>query len=308
VADKTALLAMASGICWGTSGLVMRYLSAYGFDAAEIGALRLLIAAGVMIAVAMRRPAGMYISLRQLPWLAVMGAGCLFLFSLCYVLSVQEVSLSLTAVLIYTSPAIVMLLSVPIFNEPLTRHKLLALALTFCGCSLAAGLFPATLHYSWRGIGFALLAALLYALYAVLAKVQTRRCDALTVTAWSMLFGAAAAVATVNIPHGLNILRTEPGSLLWVAVIGILNTALPYLLYTWAVSLGEASKAAMMASVEPVVATLLGMTVFHETPGLWACLGILLVISGLLVMNRSGVGHKPLPPVLGCIKAVQKKE
>ncbi|WP_054180348.1 DMT family transporter [Trabulsiella odontotermitis] len=308
MADKSALLAMASGICWGTSGLVMRYLSAYGFDAVEIGALRLLVAAGVMSAIALRRPAGMRISLRQLPWLAAMGAGCLFLFSLCYVLSVQEVSLSLTAVLIYTSPAIVMLLSVVIFNEPLTRHKLLALALTFCGCSLAAGLFPATLHYSWRGIGFALLAALLYALYAVLAKIQTQRGDALTVTAWSLVFGAAAAVMAVNIPHGLGILRAGPGALLWVAVIGILNTAVPYLLYTRAVSLGEASKAAMMASVEPVVATLLGMAVFHETPGVWACLGILLVISGLLVMNRPGVGQKRVSSVAGCIRADQRKE
>jgi drug/metabolite transporter (DMT)-like permease len=64
----------------------------------------------------------------------------------------------------------------------------------------------------------------------------------------------------------------------------------------------------MMASVEPVVATLLGMAVFHETPGLWACLGILLVISGLLVMNRPGVGQKRVPSVAGCIRADQKKE
>lgn len=302
--DKTALLAMLSGTCWGTSGLAIRYLSTYGFDAAEIGALRLLVAAGVMCVIALRRPAGLRISLRQIPWLAVMGAGCLFLFSLCYALSVHEVSLSLTAVLIYTSPAMVMLLSVGIFHEPLTRHKLLALAMTFIGCSLAAGLFPAALHYSWRGIGFALFAALLYALYAVMAKIQTQSSNALTVTAWSMLFGAVAAVATVNIPHGLSVLRATPDALLWVAIIGILNTALPYLLYTLAVSLGAASKAAMMASVEPVVATLSGMVVFHEMPGLWACLGILLVIGGLLVISRP----EALLPVQRGTKTDQGKE
>lgn len=270
----------------------MRYLGAYGFNAVEIGTLRLLIAAGAISVVALHRPGGMRIGLRQLPWLAAMGAGCLFLYSLCYVLAVQEVSLSLTSVLIYTSPGIVMLLSAMIFHEPLTRHKLFALALTFIGCSLAAGLFPVALHYSWRGIGFALLAALLYALYAVLAKIQTQRCDAVTVTAWSMLFGAVAALATVDIPHGLSVLHAAPGSLLWVMVIGLLNTALPYLLYTRAVSEGEASQAAMMASVEPLVATLLGMAVFHEIPGIWAALGALLVISGLWVMNRTASGSQ----------------
>ncbi|WP_414164183.1 DMT family transporter [Superficieibacter sp. BNK-5] len=299
---KPALLAMTAGICWGTSGLVMRYLSAYGFDAVEIGTMRLLIAAGVMCMVALRCPCGMRVELRQLPWLAIMGAGCLFFYSLCYVLAVQAVSLSLTAVLIYTSPAMVMLLSAMLLHEPLTRHKLLALTLTFSGCSLAAGLFPAALHYSWRGVGFALLAALLYALYAVLAKIQTQRADALTVTAWSMLFGAAAALAMVDIPHSLSILRAAPESLLWVIVIGLLNTALPYLLYTRAVGQGEASQAAMMASVEPVVATLLGMAVFHEIPGVWACLGALLVISGLWVMSRKR------DSVRGAVSQRQEKE
>lgn len=265
----------------------MRFLGAYGFEAVEIATLRLLIAAGVVSTLALRHAKGMRIPVRQLPWLAMMGAGCLFLYSLCYVRAVEEISLSLTAVLIYTSPAMVMLLSAAFFQEPLTRPKLLALTLTFCGCSLAAGLFPATLHYSWRGIGFALLAALLYALYAVLAKQRAQQCDALTITAWSMVFGAVAALVIVDIPHGLRLVRASPGSLIWIVIIGLLNTALPYLLYTRAVSLGEASQAAMMASVEPIVATLLGMAVFHEIPGIWAWLGIFLVISGL----RISVAH-----------------
>lgn len=191
---------MAAGTCWGTSGMVMRYLGTYGFDAVEIGALRLLVAAAAVSAAALHGKAGMRIRLRQVPWLVVMGAGGLFLFSLCYVLSVREVSLSLTAVLIYTSPMIVMLLSVWVFHEALTRRKWVALTLTFSGCSLAAGIFPAAVYYSWRGIGFALLAALLYALYGIMAKIQTRRSKALTVTAWSLIFGAAAALLVAGYP------------------------------------------------------------------------------------------------------------
>ncbi len=293
--EKPALLALGAGICWGTSGLVMRNLGAYGFTAAEIGALRLTVAAAVVSSIiALRRPGGMNIRLRQLPSLAIMGAGCLFFYSLCYVLSVRELSLSLTAVLVYTSPAIVMLLSVRVFREPLTPRKTVALGLTLSGICLAAGVSPATEHCSARGIGFGLLAALLYALYAVLAKIQTRRCDALTVTAWCFIFGAAAALCVVDIPHGLGILYAAPGSLIWIAVIGVLNTTLPYLLYTQAIGQGEASKAAMMASIEPVVATLSGMIFFHEALGLWACLGTLLTIAGLMVMNRSPRREKTL--------------
>lgn len=285
--EKPALLALGAGICWGTSGLVMRHLGAYGFTAAEIGALRLTVAAAAVSIIALRRPGGMHIRLRQLPSLAIMGAGCLFFYSLCYVLSVRELSLSLTAVLVYTSPAIVMLISVRVFCEPLTPRKTVALGLTLGGICLAAGVSPAAQHYSARGIGFGLLAALLYALYAVLAKIEARRGNPLTITAWCFIFGTAAALCAVDIPHGLAILYAAPGSVVWIAVIGILNTALPYLLYTQAIGQGEAGKAAMMASIEPVVATLSGMIFFHETLGLWACLGMLLTIAGLMVMNRS---------------------
>lgn len=285
--EKPALLALGAGICWGTSGLVMRHLGAYGFTAAEIGALRLTVAAAAVSIIALRRPGGMHIRLRQLPSLAIMGAGCLFFYSLCYVLSVRELSLSLTAVLVYTSPAIVMLLSVRVFREPLTPRKTVALGLTLGGICLAAGVSPAAQHYSARGIGFGLLAALLYALYAVLAKIEARRGNPLTITVWCFIFGTAAALCAVDIPHGLAILYAAPGSVVWIAVIGILNTALPYLLYTQAIGQGEAGKAAMMASIEPVVATLSGMIFFHETLGLWACLGMLLTIAGLTVMNRS---------------------
>ncbi|HEY0207703.1 DMT family transporter [Acerihabitans sp.] len=294
--DKPALPAMAAGVCWGSSGLVMRQMGAYGLDNAEIGALRLLVAALIVCAMALCQSARMRINLRQLPWLLVMGAGCLFLYSLCYVLAVREISLSLTAVLIYTSPAIVMVISVAVFHDPITRGKAAALGLTFAGCCLVTGVISGTGRYSWGGIGFGLLAALLYAIYTLLAKIQTRGCAALTVTAWSLLFGAASAMLAVNIPHGLGVLRAAPAALLWVMLAGVVNTALPYLLYTVAVSRGDAGNAAMMASVEPVVATLLGALVFHEIPGVWAMLGIVLVIAGLGVMTRMPPRQQLRPP------------
>ncbi len=294
--DKPALPAMAAGVCWGSSGLVMRQMGAYGLDTAEIGALRLLVAALIVCAIALCRSSGMRIKPRQLPWLLVMGAGCLCLYSLCYVLAVQAISLSLTAVLIYTSPAIVMVLSVAVFHDPMTRGKAGALGLTFAGCCLVTGVISGAGEFSWRGVGFGLLAALLYALYTILAKIQTRECAALTVTAWSLLFGAVSAMLAVNIPHCLGVLRAAPAALLWAMLAGVVNTALPYLLYTVAVSRGEAGNAAMMACVEQVVATLLGAMVFHEIPGAGAIMGIMLVIAGLGVMTRVPPRQQTRPP------------
>lgn len=286
---------MAAGTCWGSSGLVMRYLAASGFEAVEISALRLLVGTLALFAVLQRQRACVSMAIRwqQLPWLVVMGTGCLFLYSFCYAQAVQTISLSLVAVLIYTSPAIVMLISALLFHEALTAGKFAALALTITGCCLASGLFTGARGYSPQGIGFALSAALLYALYAILAKFQTRRSDALTVTAWCLLFGAAGAMLTVNFPHCISIFRQHPSVFIWVIIAGIFNTALPYLLYTMAVHGGDAGKAAMMASVEPVVATLLGALVFHEALTAGSLLAPLIVLSGLYIMNRSSTVREP---------------
>ena len=66
---------------------------------------------------------------------------------------------------------------------------------------------------------------------------------------------------------------------------GIVTTALPYIVYNFGLSRMENGQAAIIASIEPVVATLLGFFVFHEvlTPG--NVLGIGLVLSAIVLSN-----------------------
>ena len=71
------------------------------------------------------------VRLRDLWCFAGTGIVSLLLFSWCYFSGMQEASLSVMAVLLYTSPAFIVLLSVLLFRETLTRQKLLALVLTF---------------------------------------------------------------------------------------------------------------------------------------------------------------------------------
>lgn len=68
-------------------------------------------------------------------------------------------------------------------------------------------------------------------------------------------------------------------------VYTIVTTVLPYLLYTAGLSQVETGTASVLASVEPVVATVLGFVVFSETPTLEALLGILLVLAALLLLS-----------------------
>ena len=71
----------------------------------------------------------------------------------------------------------------------------------------------------------------------------------------------------------------------FAAATGLVTCYLPYLLYTYGLSGLSNGKASIMASIEPVVATLVGVTVYSEKLSLAGGLGIVLVLSAIVLLN-----------------------
>ena len=139
--SKSALCVLLAGTLWGSMGLFVRKLNAVGLYALDIVQLRIaisLVLVGLYLLIFARDK--LRVRLRDLWCFAGTGIVSLLLFSWCYFSGMQEASLSVMAVLLYTSPAFIVLLSVLLFRETLTRQKLLALVLTFAGCCLVSGL------------------------------------------------------------------------------------------------------------------------------------------------------------------------
>ena len=67
--------------------------------------------------------------------------------------------------------------------------------------------------------------------------------------------------------------------------MGLVVTVLPYVFYTIGLAGVSAGSAAIMASIEPVVATLVSLIVFREGITLYGVLGILLVLSSIVILN-----------------------
>ena len=136
--SKSALCVLLAGTLWGSMGLFVRKLNAVGLYALDIVQLRIaisLVLVGLYLLIFARDK--LRVRLRDLWCFAGTGIVSLLLFSWCYFSGMQEASLSVMAVLLYTSPAFIMLLSVLLFREKLTRQKLLALVLTFTGLAPA---------------------------------------------------------------------------------------------------------------------------------------------------------------------------
>ena len=72
----------------------------------------------------------------------------------------------------------------------------------------------------------------------------------------------------------------------WCLILGIVCTVVPYLLYTIGLRYVENGRASIIASVEPVTATILGVILYSEKISMMSAVGIILVLAGLIICNQ----------------------
>ena len=73
--------------------------------------------------------------------------------------------------------------------------------------------------------------------------------------------------------------------LLFFLLTALITAVVPYLSYTQGLQTVEASKAGIIATIEPLVATLIGVLVFSEPLTPTSCLGIALILSAVVLLN-----------------------
>ena len=216
------------------------------------------------------------------------GICSLLFFTFCYFNAIELLSLSAAAILLYTAPAIVVLLSALLFREKLGAKKLAALGLAFLGCCLVSGL-GGGLALPLRGLLFGLGAGFGYALYSIFARLALDRgYGSNTVNLYSCLLAALGAGVLWGFSGPFSAMCASlPNALLCLAA-GIVTCYIPYLLYTYGLSGLETGRASILASVEPVVAALLGVLIYRETMSLSALLGVLCVLAAVVLLNGKG--------------------
>ena len=195
--------------------------------------------------------------------------------------------LSTAAILLYTSPIWIMLMSVLFFREKLTGRKLLALVLAFAGCVLVSGIsgegmtLPGLLVGLGSGIG--------YGLYSILGTVALRRYSPFTVTTYTFAFAALGSWLICRPAEMLAKFAAAPnlpGLVFFCVLTALVTAVIPFLAYTLGLQTVEASRAGILATVEPLVATLIGVAVFSEPLTLLSGLGILLILAAVVLLNR----------------------
>ena len=280
-------LILLAGCFWGSMGIFVRRLTAYGFSSIQIVAIRVTLAALIFcILLLIRDPAGFRISVKDIPLFLGLGFGSILFFTVCYFTAITMMPLSTAAILLYTSPIWIMLMSVLFFREKLTGRKLLALVLAFAGCVLVSGIsgegmtLPGLLVGLGSGIG--------YGLYSILGTVALRRYSPFTVTTYTFAFAALGAWLICRPAEMLAKFAAAPnlpGLVFFCFLTALVTAVIPFLAYTLGLRTVEASRAGILATVEPLVATLIGVAVFSEPLTLLSGLGMLLILAAVVLLN-----------------------
>ena len=286
---KAIAAVVSAGILWGITCILVHNLEKFNFDSFQLTFVKMFFAAVIFCGIVLVRDPRLFkIRLKDI-WMFI-GTGILSisLFNICYFYTIVNAGAGVAAILLYTSPAFVMILSGIFFKEKFTLQKLFALLCTFFGCVCVSGFLgnavpvPALILVTGIGSGFA------YALYSIFGSVALKKYNSVTVTLYTFLFSFAGAIPLGKVPETVSTLIREPECVLWSVILGFVCTVLPYFLYTWGLARMESGIASVLVAVEPVVGSLIGIFLYHEDHGPTKILGIVLILSAIVLLSLQG--------------------
>ncbi len=279
------LYVFVAGCLWGIISLFLKPLLQMGFTQVQTITLRCLVAAFILGIIMLVTDKKLFkIKLRDI-W-CFLGTGLLSLmfFTLTYFYSITYNGVCIAVILLYTSPIFVMLMSVLLFKEKITRNKLIALGLTLVGCVLVSGLVGGY-SIGVKGITLGLCSGFGYALYSIFSRYALQKnYDSMTISFYTFLFCGLGCLPFSEPNRMLRALSPEANLL--ILGLGFICCVLPYLCYTKGLKYIENSKASIIVAVEPVIASFIGIFVYNESLTIFKIIGVLLVLAAVVICSK----------------------
>ena len=274
-----------STIFWGFVGYFSTTIMNAGMTKPQTLSARMTFAAlALIIAVLIVNPKkGFKVSLKDLGMLFLCGTITLTVNNMFYYEAIRLSGLSVAAVLMYTSPIFVMIMSAIIFKEKVTLQKMIALVVTFAGCILVS-VSSESQKADIVGISCGVASGFTYSLYSIFAKDLLKRLSSTTVVMYTYL---SAAISSYFIVSPIETARAvmETGTLIHSILFGILCSAIAHGLYSFGLRYIESSVASILATLELVVASIVGFFAFGQFLSWYNYIGIVLVMVATVLLN-----------------------
>lgn len=284
-------LMVLAAFTWGTSGTLTVLAIGEGATA-NIIALYTEIFSGLLflfVVLAFDRPSLRMRRADLLPFFifsTITGA----FFSLAWYNCIDLTSVTTAVILLCSYPCIVTVASVFMHGERLTLGKAIALPLTFGGCVLVSGAYdPEAIKLNAVGIGLGVFTAFGAAAYYLWGKKFLKRYSANTV---ALYFSIMMIPTLIIITDPRESLLPSLSASAWALVflLGLIPCTIGFFMSMVALKRIEASKASIMASLEPVMAVALAVIIIAEVVEGLQYVGVALTVAGVVILRI--VRHK----------------
>jgi drug/metabolite transporter (DMT)-like permease len=269
-----------SAACSALNGSLARYLLDDGMSAARLSQLRSVVAFGLLLgALAAFSPRRLRIARGDIAHMAWLGVAGIALVHASYFLAISRMDIGVALVIQYLAPAL-LLIWLRIVHKRRARWSLwAAVALSVAGCALVVDAPSGAGDLDAIGVLAALAGAVTLAIYLTSSERAGRRYDAFTTLTWGFgfatLFWLIVAPAWTFPWHQLDSLRNVALAL-GVAVIG---TLVPFLLMVSALRHLPATHVAVVAMLEPVLASIIAWAIHDQA------LAVIQVAGGAIVLT-----------------------
>lgn len=279
---KGAWMVLLSAAGFSTLAIFIKFAQSAGLNSISMTVWRFLMATIMLIAIIKIKNLTYAIDKSSAIKLILMGSVGYGTMSMLFASSLEYCPASLSAMLLYTYPALVTIIAVIIGDEKLTLQKSLALIICFAGLFLTLGVSFAGIHS--LGIFLALGASLVYSCYIIIGNRVLKTIDSLIATTW--VSGAAGLmlllVATVT---GTMIFQMPSAG--WIPVFGMafFATVVAVLCFFAGMQRVGAANASIISTAEPLLTVILSALILGEKIAPAQAGGGLLILLGVVILQ-----------------------
>jgi len=282
-----------------SKGLFAKTLYAHGLDHHDVSAIRAVIAVPgfallawwggrITVTPIMANP-----SLSAYFWAAFAGLLCYYAGALANFYSLTLIDASVERPLLFSYPAVVVLLSALLTRTWPKTSTLGALLITFVGIFGVTGAADASLSISdWRGIGWVMFSSATIAIYFLFSESLTRQLGSGRYTLVAMSTAGAAFALHYQCFSGWDTVNLSARA--WLLMLGlvIIATVLPLYIVAEGVRRIGASRAALVSTLGPPAAALMALEILDETLSQTQWTGMALVIGAVVFIEYRAAVRK----------------
>lgn len=267
---------------FGVMPILAKMAYGRGLTAYTVLFLRFFLAAGMLLYYIISKGYSLKITKKQMMITLCLGifgyAGTsLFLF-----LAYNYISVGLATNIMFTHPAMIVVIAAIMFKEKMDWKKVTSLFLSIIGLFVLVGIKSSDVNF--MGVILSLLSAVVYAAYIIgISNSEVKKINSYVFTFYISLTSSLMLLLVGISKNSINF-NMDFYSLICVILLAFISTVIALMTFLKGVQLIGPSRASILSTIEPIVSVILGWLILHEAMTARMIVGSAMVVLSVLIL------------------------